>query len=762
MPQLSTSDLLLRDPVTGVYARRAGASRLEAAIGEARSAKGSVSLLLIHISFPKNANPVPDRVRNSAVTSFVKRVEETAQTADRMFKLGGTDYGLILAGTSGDKATGVARKLLKALHAVPLEAGLPFTLSLSMGVASFPADAQGAESLIESAQHRMREARRRGHGRVVFQDTEEEKARSTKLLPALMPPAAEPEKEVVEGTESVVRLRCELPPLPSPLLYRDAELAQLVARLDYARLVTVVAPDGAGKTHLALAAAHKHAHKHRDGALMAAVGDASSLEQALGVIGEQLGFAFMPEEGFGEQLIGFLAHKEMLLLIDNYGHSVEWVRFLRDLLDGAPEVTVLLTSRGPTELRAEEVHLLSGLAIEPPNDGEESSEHEGRHWTGYLADEQKPEEGARRCGAAASFFVQMARKENPGFAPQAGEWEHIDTIGRLLDGSPLAIKIVTPWVRVHSCQSIAGELSRTLRRLAAAPRRADQEAKGPRAALRYAWSLLPELRRDGLSRLAVFRGGFSERAAVRVAEITQSQLLNLVDKSLVLTTPDERFCLHPTVRQFVEEKLNSNPGRSTETRQQHALYYLGALRDLEPRLLKGDSNAAVGILSELAAEIWNIRAAWDWAVERTMEDAIGNALESLCIFYETRGLFGEGEREFGRAAESLRRTKEGRGETLGRVLVRHARMSTRLGRFDQAGNLLQEALVYLTGIYAPEETARALRGLGEVAYLLGKYDEALEFVEEARNIGGEMDEMQSIWSTAPTLNYLDLGSGSQG
>jgi diguanylate cyclase (GGDEF)-like protein len=760
MPQLSTSDLLLRDPVTGVYARRTGASRLEAAIREAHGEKGTVSLLLIHISFPMSANPVPDRVRNSAVASFVRRVEETAQTADQMFKLGGTDYGLILARTSGDKATGVARKLLKALHGVPLEEGLPFTLSLSMGVASFPADAQGSEDLIESAQKRMREARRRGHGRVVFQDTEEEQPRSTKLLPALTLPSLEQTEGADEDDESVAALRCELPPFTSPLLYREDELAELLSLLENARLVTLVAPDGAGKTHLALAAARRHAHNYTHGALMARMDQAQSLEQAIAVIGEQLGFAFMPEAAFEEQLIGFLADKNLMVLLDGFGQTVEWVRFLRDLLDGAPGVKVLLTSKAPTELRAEEVHLLPGLKIDPPNAGNGSGEQEGLHWTGYLADEQEPQEGVRKCGAASSFFVQMARKENPGFAPQAEEWEHIDTIGRLLDGSPLALRVVAPWVRVHSCQVIAAELTRTLRRLSAAPRKADQEEKGPRAALRYAWSLLPELRRDGLSRLAVFRGGFSERAAVRVAEITQSQLHNLVDKSLVLTSADGRYYLHPTVRRFVEEKLNANPGRSTETRQQHTLYYLSALRDLEPRLLKGDSKAAVGILSELAAEIWNIRAAWDWAIERAMEDAIGNALESLSIFYETRGLFGEGEREFGRAAESLRRTKDGRGETLGRVLVRQARMGTRLGRFDEAGNLLQEALVYLTGIYAPEETARALRGLGEVAYLLGKYDEALEFVEEARNIGGELDEMQSIWSTAPTLNYLDLSSSN--
>jgi diguanylate cyclase (GGDEF)-like protein len=757
MPKLSTSDLLLRDPVTGVYSRAAGVERLDAAIHEARQGGSGVALLLVHVSFPRSSSAVPEGIRDSATVTFVRRLEEVAGTADRLFKLGPTDFALILAGTSGDKAAGIARRVLKALHAVPLEAGLPFALSLSIGVASFPADAQGQEALIETARRRMREAKKRGPGLLLAQDEVDEKPRPTRLLPSLTLPAEEDAFEGVSGGEGQ---RYTLGSADSPIIGRKTELADLALSLESARLVTVVGPRGIGKTRLAFEAARMHQEKQGGNALLVPLGeDTIAPDHITTAIASAIGLTFEGPEPSDVQLIGYLRDQQLLIVLDNMPPLINGIALVRDLIDGAPGVQLLATCRQPLGLRTEKVVALGGLGKKHTGSlSPKKAKSKTAHWTVFLTELELAEQPAPIENDAERLFVEVAQQAAHDFSPSPDDLKHIGGICRLLEASPLAIKLVATWVRTRSCEEIADELSRSIEQVRAGSGFDPRSPRSLRAAFDYVWGLLPDARRDTLARLSVFRGGFSERAASRIATVTHTQLASFVEKAFVERSAEGRFSLHPAFRLYAQEQLQANPEREAEVRRRHALYYLGTLRQLEPSLFRAGNASSEAILNEIGAEIWNLRAAWNWASEKAHEESISDALESLCVFYETRGLYVEAERELGSAADGLRRLNEGRGETLGRVLVRQARMSTRLGKYETAGNMLQEALVYLTGIYAPEETARALRGLGEVAYLLGKYDEAVEFVEEARAVCGDLEDISSVWTTNPTLNILDPSS----
>ena len=753
MSKLTTSDLVLRDPVTGVHARAALPARLQTELYEALSRKESLSLILVHISFPKGAGPVPERIRNSSLTAFVARARAAAHDADDLFRIGGSDFALVLAGVSGDRAASIARKLLKAAHGTPLEEGLPFTLTLSMGVASFPADAQNHENLLETAKKRVREAQRRGQGHIVTQDTDEGgQPRATKLLAPIPAPTRKtsPQNEKTGPTAP----GSSNPQRPT-LVGRERERVDLHVLLDGARLVTVLGPDGVGKTSLATQVMHERAERHAHGVCFVSFQDAYFPDHITSAIAGALGLTLSSTEEASVQILGHLRDKDLLLVLDSFAPMQEAVHLLRDLIDAAPGVQVLATATERAELLAERVLPLDGISCEKREArkervGQKRGERRGQ-WTIYLSEEelQGPIDDERQEGSdALDLFTKFAHQANPGFHPTPSDMEHIAATCRILDGTPLAIKLAAPWVYVLTCDTLASEIRRAA---------LSSPAEGASSiALNAAWSLLPDAKREALARLSVFQGGFSERAAARAANVTPAQLASLVDKSLVELLDDGRYTLHPTTRHYTAGKLRSMPERERNARQRHSSYYLRTMYEFEPQLTHGSDHAVEGILDDIGREIGNLRAAWDWAVESGHEDGIGDALESLLIYYESRGLFEEGERELGRAAASLRRSKEGRGEVLGRALTRQARMATYLGRYDQAGNLLQEALVYLGGLHAPEETARALRGLGEVAYLLGKYDEALEFIEEARLVRDEDEEISSIWTTSPTLNIHDL------
>ncbi|WP_369131290.1 AfsR/SARP family transcriptional regulator, partial [Modestobacter roseus] len=160
--------------------------------------------------------------------------------------------------------------------------------------------------------------------------------------------------------EQLAVLRAEPPapasrpgtPLRTPLTSfrgRDDELSAVAALLDGARLVTLLGPGGAGKTRLALEAAHRRAAGVRDGVWwveLAPVADARLLPAAvLSAVGQREGTSLervptMVEAG--ARLQETFSDRRALLVLDNCEHLVAAVAALTDdLLAHCPGLQVL-------------------------------------------------------------------------------------------------------------------------------------------------------------------------------------------------------------------------------------------------------------------------------------------------------------------------------------------------------------------------------------------------------------------------------------
>src|SRR3984893_18668281 len=74
----------------------------------------------------------------------------------------------------------------------------------------------------------------------------------------------------------------------------------------------------------------------------------------------------LPSGGPSAALIGFLRDKQVLLVLDSCEHVIDSVAILSEVvLDGAPAVRILATSREPLRTQGEHVHRLAPLALPP-------------------------------------------------------------------------------------------------------------------------------------------------------------------------------------------------------------------------------------------------------------------------------------------------------------------------------------------------------------------------------------------------------------
>ncbi len=551
-------------------------------------------------------------------------------------------------------------------------------------------------------------------------------------------------------------------PLPLPayatrFVGREAELVELARLLadPFSRLITLVGAGGMGKTRLAVEAARAQVGL---GCTVAFVPLAPLRSTALlaPAIADALGFLFAGSEPPAQQLLNYLRGKEALLVLDNMEHLLGVVLgtegappgtpvgLVAALLEEAPRVKLLVTSRERLNLQGEWVVNLAGL---PASQEEQPGEH---------AD-----------AAAVVLFTERARQAQHDFRLMADTRPVVSRICRLLEGMPLAIELAATWVRVLSCAAIAEELERSLDFLQASTRDVPERHRSIRAVFEHSWQLLRTTEQQVLRRLTVFRGGFDRAAAEQVAGASLPLLAALIDKSLVRRVGAERYDLHEVVRQAAAAYLGRDLQEQTATMDRHCAYFAAFLEERE-QLLK---SALQGVtVAELAIAIDNVRAAWHWAALRRRFNDLRQAIPSLFVFYEIRGSYEEAADLFGQAADALREsigttdTTEARpGEDvyllLGELLANQAWFAGRSGQFDQAGELLQRSLALLGSQSTEAALSTALPFLWMLRPGRGDYAEGKQLLLQALQLQRGRHDSREI---AFILLHLGLLAGFQG
>jgi predicted ATPase/DNA-binding SARP family transcriptional activator len=590
-----------------------------------------------------------------------------------------------------------------------------------------------------------------------------------------------------------------LPAQLTPFVGREETLAEIEGRLrdPGCRLLTLVGPGGSGKTRLVLEAAARQAGRYPHGAWFVPLAPLQSVEAIVPTLAQGIGFSFHRGEQPKTQLLNYLRSKAMLLVLDGYEHLPEGAELVSDILCTAPEVVVLATSRAALNVQGESLYLVSGMdyPLTPPaKDGRLS----------FPAD--RPFSSGRRGNGdalrydAVRLFTDSARRARPDFELTDESLADVVRICRLVDGMPLALLLAAAWLKVLAPAEIADQIDPALGSesgrqmsgldfLASDLRDAPERQRSMRTVFDHSWNLLTARSRAVMQALSVFRGGCTLEAAQAAASASLRDLLALVDRSLLHRAPAPttvlpsttipspplgvgrasrtggRFEMHELLRQYAGERLGRSPSAYQAARDAHCAYYASALARWAADL-KGPRQQAA--LAEMEADVENVRAAWEWAVEHAEVEWLGQAMEGLGLFYDWRARYADGEAAFRAAAVELARREAALSAdgllAQAAALAWQSHFGRLLGQTEVARRLQQEGLVLLqrpelAGCDTRRERAFLLQEMGTTIDLTGRRKEARQPFAQSLALCRELGDR---WGTANVLLALGIVAESLG
>ena len=414
-----------------------------------------------------------------------------------------------------------------------------------------------------------------------------------------------------------------LPAQSTPFIGRTRELEDLARIIAGTRLTTVAGAGGSGKTRVVQELGAAERERFDDGVFIVSLAPLREADHIIPAIGDAVGLSFKPGIPRDAQLHGWLAERRVLLILDNFEHLLDGAPIVSNLLDASAGTTVVATSREPLGLANETIFRLGGVD----------------------------------STSSVELFLQSARRAHPGFAPSDEDRAAIESIGRTVGGSPLAILLAAAWVEMLSPTEILREIRSDIDFLESDGRHVDDRHRSMRAVFDAAWQRLSTDEQDQFARLAVFRGGFIREAAQGVTRASLRTLATLVRHSLLHRDPTTgRYDVHELLRQYAERQLGALNARDDAGRK-HASYFAAMLQGMEARLVVGGDTRA---LEAIDAELDNIRGAWETAVRLRDFGLIGQSLTSLASYYGLRTMNEEAISRFGTALALLRELPDDR------------------------------------------------------------------------------------------------------
>lgn len=529
-------------------------------------------------------------------------------------------------------------------------------------------------------------------------------------------------------------------PLPATLFVgREVELTRLAELLadPACRLVTLVGLAGVGKTRLALQVAHSQRDRFPHGVFFVSLGPLDSPEMLEGTVANAIGLQLHGAVEPQQQLLHYLEGKHMLLVLDNFEHLIEKANLGAAMVQAAPDLKLLVTSRERLNLQGEWVFEVEGLPYP-----------------------LTPDESSLEAYEAVQLFLQSALRANPRFTLDEKNRECVARICQLTEGIPLGIELAAAWVRALACQEIAREIEHSLDFLKVSARDIPERHRSLRAALDHSWALLSTEEKGVLQRLSVFRGGFRREAVQSVAGANLEVLTSLLDKSLLKRVGEERYDLHELVRQYAAAHLQSDAQEHNQTHDLHSNYYALLLKQWEEQIR---SPRQMEILTEMDGEMDNVRLAWSWMVVHGQIENIQRSLNCLWRFYTIRTQLREGASLFGAAAAALKALEKTdaaqeaeRSVVLVQLLARQGYFYLGLDRRKEGRELLQESLVLLRASTEQSRLAETLGVLGFIKYRLGEFVEAREFAEQGLELNRALGNQLGIMFCLVTLAYICL------
>jgi predicted ATPase/class 3 adenylate cyclase len=384
-----------------------------------------------------------------------------------------------------------------------------------------------------------------------------------------------------------------LPRSATPLVGRDGELAELVEMLSSpeVRLLTLTGPGGSGKTRLAIGVAERLVDELPDGVYFVPLAAVTTTDVMWTSMAEVLG---VPSEGRTPPgFFDHVAHRNGLFVLDNLEQLVGAQQVVEELLEAAPHVVVIATSRRPLHVSAEHEHPVPPLVVP----------------------EQATLSDAQASGAV-QLFVQQARKVRPSFQLSTDNAADVVELCRRLDGLPLAVELTAARSKLLTPKALVARLDQALD-IAASDMRSLRH-RTLRDTITWSYNLLTPIQRAFFRHLGVFAGGADLEAITAVtADVLHDRgpfelVADLVDASLLTVADDyqgePRLGMLETIRSFAITELEG-AGDLVEARSAHAEHYLMVAEVIRDQLLAGVLDSRMLARRRFELEHDNVREA---------------------------------------------------------------------------------------------------------------------------------------------------------
>jgi non-specific serine/threonine protein kinase len=485
-----------------------------------------------------------------------------------------------------------------------------------------------------------------------------------------------------------------------PIIGREAQLAIVEGALRSSRLVTLTGLGGAGKTRLAAAYAEGR-NANRSRVMFIDLAPVRGSDAVIEAIASALGIAETTTEALETAVPEDLGSAPTTLVLDNVEHLPGAGGLIGRLLDAAPTLRVLATSRVRLQVDGELEVRVGSLAIPETERDVETA-------------------------PASRLFLRRAGDRGGLRSLRETDAPAVVAICRRLGGLPLAIELAAAWTTILSPRAI-------LRRLE--DRRLDlgDEGSGRHASLEQITEAALELcgtpERTAFDRLGVFNGPFDDSAAAAVCDdrAILASLRGLEGVALLVASTDAsgepRFRLLEPIRSIAFDRLTASGDRpATELR--HVAWYADR-SDAAADMLRTRAFERPDAARELADP--NMVAAFDQSVAAGDGEAAGRLAAALGTYGVRAGLL--------RASAARLRTALAMGPaspgTQADVLNAHVSIRGLLGDVDGIDDEAREAAAAARLSGDPTKMVRTLITLGNWARgeALERYREAAELAD---------------------------------
>jgi len=454
------------------------------------------------------------------------------------------------------------------------------------------------------------------------------------------------------AVENATKTPTNLPTQVAEFIGRSREIEEISTMLQLRtdRLITIVAPGGMGKTRLSLEVASRQLGIFTDGVFFVNLYPINDVDDIITAVADDLGFQFhTAEDSLEQQLLDYLEHKNMLIVLDSYEDLVADTTLIQAILETADDISIIVTSRFPLSISRETIYHLQGMQTTT------------LHGTGNLVDIE-----------AVQLFLQTAQSIMVTYSPKQSDLEFIADIVEAVQGMPLAIMLAASWVKLLQPEEILREVHAGINIFEDTSPHDDYEAN-IRNVLDYSWNLLTSDEQEVFAKLSVFADGFTRSAAQAVADASLRVMMNLMNYSMLWRNSSSgRYRIHSLLRQYASEKLTDQQQREQVLARQ-AQYFMTYLASLEQKL-RGPEQ--VETLDTIEVEFENIRVAWQWAIDNKDVTLINDALEAMNFFCDMRSYTLVGLQLFEEAHQALSTSADAKIAYVGsRSLARWVRMN---------------------------------------------------------------------------------------